>query len=265
MGPDLKRLAEALRERPEPREALLRYARHYDTGWVDEWYAHAGQQREIALAALRNSGDVRRCPGEREAAAALDRAAKSFAAAGRELDARLVRDAARLRALQKQLAAAGCGLRVGEPLCATLSNLIAQGRIKDADALRKEYNVVDRGYARLKLRALCNAGRWADLHQWVTGGRRPPMPYEAVVAECVRVGSLDEASRYAPLVKDYALRAEALCRCARFADAAIVARENDDVDVLLAVRAQCERNGRDPALAALVEQITAWADAMHAA
>eukprot|EP01065_Artemidia_motanka_P008583 TRINITY_DN14331_c0_g3_i1.p1 TRINITY_DN14331_c0_g3~~TRINITY_DN14331_c0_g3_i1.p1 ORF type:complete len:883 (+),score=190.08 TRINITY_DN14331_c0_g3_i1:59-2650(+) len=262
------RLWESLRHDPARFLALMRtkdearlqhqsYCRKHDTALLESLLTDGKQHRELAFLAMAATMDPRRCNGERSKLQALERAQAHMSELGkdRELDVKLVQDAARLRRVQASLldsVPSHHTIQVGEPLATTLQKLIEAGAGSVADSTRKDFNLSDRAYNRLKLRSLCRAGLMQELRSWIgteKGIRQvaarllgPPIELIEVVAELIKFDRKEDGLMFANRIQDFVKKAEALCMLGEHLQAAAVAKANGSPDVMKVVRAKYRGN-----------------------
>ncbi|CAF3637043.1 unnamed protein product [Rotaria sp. Silwood1] len=126
----------------------------------------------------------------------LTSASKLFREAKNETVAQLVDDEARLIAKQDELEKKLYNVQLkGLSLVDTLEILLINFE-KDADTLRKDFNVNDKRYWWIKIQAYAKKNAWTQLLEF---GKKPtsPIGYEPFVDVCIRSQKLDEARRFA--------------------------------------------------------------------
>jgi hypothetical protein len=88
------------------------------------------------------------------------------------------------------------GIPFNGSIHATISKLIEHGQVDKAGKMKSKFQIPDKRYSWLMVRALVNCQKWAELEQYGAGTRRPPIGYLPFVTQCIAAGALEEAKKY---------------------------------------------------------------------
>ncbi|KAJ1830800.1 Vacuolar protein [Coemansia sp. RSA 2711] len=174
---------------------------------------------------------------------------KSCAFEARTLDTQI-----RLLQAQRQLGEDGYG---GLTLNQTLAKCLADGNYSRAAKLKTEFRVPETRFYHIKIHALVVRRDWAELAR-LAAARKSPVGYRPFVDECVAALQFQEAAKYIPRC-DAADRAPLFLRIGFFHEAAQVAVQARDVDMLRQIHTQAQDPTLQHDVAQHIQQLTGGA------
>eukprot|EP01060_Flectonema_neradi_P037552 TRINITY_DN7596_c0_g1_i1.p1 TRINITY_DN7596_c0_g1~~TRINITY_DN7596_c0_g1_i1.p1 ORF type:complete len:865 (+),score=153.52 TRINITY_DN7596_c0_g1_i1:33-2627(+) len=169
-----------------------------------------------------------------------------------EPEARLLADQLRLEDKQQQLRDQNVAVGPHCSVADTIKLLIVDKKYKEADTLAKNMGMSEKNYWFVKLKTLCAQRRFPELEKWAAGGdswtkaltqklSTTPISFKHFVNECLKAGNPKEASKYISRITDYGMKAEAYCDCDMIDEAIKVCQNNNDPEILLAVRCRVDK------------------------
>jgi len=174
----------------------------------------------------------------------LATAAKTFKTAGADFAARAIEQH---RAL---LTAMGDEGHTKSTL-GTLRQLLNSGDFVRAEQIKKDMRFNEAHFARLKLNALGEQGAFGEIEK-MGKAKRPPCPFEHFIKVCIKAKRPDEAEKYLDRLQGKQ-RIAGLLQMGRYVDAAGVANQSGDIDLVEKCYNQAQR--ADPAAAAEIAQL----------
>ncbi|RKP14753.1 Vps16, C-terminal region-domain-containing protein, partial [Piptocephalis cylindrospora] len=172
---------------------LIHYSRHQDHDLLKDYYFQAddraGTGRLLVEEALEE--------GQGEIKQGLDRlqqASKQFGK-GNAFYAKCTEDQQKLLKLQESLQKEGSGQFIGLSVIDTLYKCLFQGLSSRASKIRSDFKVSERRYWWTALRAHVASRDWEALER-LASVKKPPIPYESFVDECLNAQHASEAKKY---------------------------------------------------------------------
>ena len=242
-----------LRGNSETLRLYQTYCEQRDVTGLMDLFSEMGSVHHAGLWCLRTALYDRRTTLDiRARTKELTKAKNFFAKNGKssDLENRLLGDQLKLEERQQELRNAGVPVGPHCGLADTIKLLIVDKKYKEADSLAKMMGMTDGNYWFIKLRTLCAQLRFSELEKWVAGDNwkkalthklSTPISFKHFVNECLKAGDPKEASKYIPRINDYAMKAEAYCDCGMIEEAVKVSHNNNDPDILLAVRSRVDK------------------------
>ena len=140
--------------------------------------------------------------------------------------------------LQQGLEAKTKAQFVGSSISSTIYRTILLGDESGASKMAKSFNVPDKRYWWIKIRALGELGAWEALEKF-SKDKSSPIGYEPFCDVCFQHNNIGEATKYARRIKDVESKIKWLCRLGQWPDAYMTARDAKQPELLQLVRRDC--------------------------
>jgi hypothetical protein len=235
--------------RPDPADLLGAYCRLQDPALLKQMLFHRRRFEDGGMLAIREAYGARtveeRLRGMKVASGMLYSGHREGGARKAELGFawRATEAQIKLLAMQRDLeAATGESYFVDMSVCETIYNCIVLSRHGKAAAIKNAFQVPDKRFWRLKVKALAECGDWKTLQQFANE-RRPPIGFRPFAEACIRKGVHSEAAKYILRIKDDAARLELFTEIRFWTEAGEVCVKMRDERALMDLGAKCEAAG----------------------
>ena len=123
----------------------------------------------------------------------------------------------------------------------TIYNCIVLSQHRKADRVREIFEVPDKRFWHIKVRALSECADWKLLEKFANEMRPPPIGFVPFARACIRRGEKLEASKYVMRVEDDRLRLELLVEIEFWIEAADLAVRIRDSSTLSSIVTECSK------------------------
>ena len=123
----------------------------------------------------------------------------------------------------------------------TIYNCVVLSQHREAEKVRQIFEVPDRRFWHIKVRALSECADWRLLEKFANEVRPPPIGFVPFARACIRRGEKLEASKYVMRVEDDRLRLELLVEIEFWIEAADLALRIRDAATLSTIVSSCSK------------------------
>jgi len=221
-----------IRSRKGAVDLLVAYCKQQDLDLLKDIYYQAGMPNQSAhvavIEAYQHAELEKRVRGLQIALNLYKDTGDLFASKATETEIRLL-------LVQKELESE-TGERdfVGGSLTDTLFRLIASRNLKRAQKIKSDFKVPDKRFWWVAVRALSTARDWATLEQFAKS-KKSPIGFRPFAEMCIEQGAMDEAAKYIAMLSDSAERVQMFLLVNAIREAAQVAFEQKDVQLLQSI------------------------------
>eukprot|EP00039_Didymoeca_costata_P016266 m.287847 g.287847 ORF g.287847 m.287847 type:complete len:856 (+) comp16368_c0_seq11:226-2793(+) len=226
--------------RPGARELFLQHCRQSERETLRDYYYQHDLLRDYSHMLIEDAYAEKSVDGSirllREATRSYHQAKDPFMQKESE-------DAARLLEAQKALEQVIKKPFVDLPLGDTIYECILSGDQDRANRLKKDFKVPDKRFWWIKVKALGQAGNWAEMERF-SKSKRPPIGYEPFAKECIDKSNGFEAKKYIIKIPSIEERIPLYLKINGFAEAVDCAAQlkNDELYDMIASSAKGRRD-----------------------
>ncbi|EFJ24200.1 hypothetical protein SELMODRAFT_101752 [Selaginella moellendorffii] len=231
----------AVQDKPLARNLFIAYARQNEPDVLKKFFASIGQLHRVgelllweAWAQSKNPVTRQGSPLQGPRIRLIEEAQRLFShSKEHDFEAKACDEQARLLKIQHELEAkTGKAIFVDTSVSDTIRTCIVLKNHREAQRIRVEFKVVpDKRFYWLKILALAYIKDWDALEKF-SKERRPPVGFKPFVEACLQEGQTSEALKYIQKLSDPEEKAEAYAQAGMAKEAAEVAAQAKDSEIL---------------------------------
>ncbi|KAL2315263.1 hypothetical protein POMI540_1304 [Schizosaccharomyces pombe] len=185
-----------LNEYPDAVKVYVEFAKKNDRKTLHDFFYQDDNKQGIAVLAVE---DTLKTATVNQRITSLKSAAKVCSESKElSLEEKCLGDEIKLLQLQQTYEDQFTGNFVGLTVNEVVVKLIQINQTQRANKLRSEFQIPEKRFAWLKLRALVAIRDWVQIEQWAGSMRRSPIGFEPFVTEILSAGNKKEAAKYIP-------------------------------------------------------------------
>eukprot|EP01012_Entosiphon_sulcatum_P000743 TRINITY_DN10128_c0_g1_i1.p1 TRINITY_DN10128_c0_g1~~TRINITY_DN10128_c0_g1_i1.p1 ORF type:complete len:838 (-),score=192.58 TRINITY_DN10128_c0_g1_i1:55-2568(-) len=189
---------------PQARDLIIAYCQEQDPKFLEQYYMTTQNTHCAAYMSIRQYFET---ADMKEKDRCLKQAKEGFAAKKKEAEAKIMEEQVQLLRTQEELEkATGKPIFLGLSVNETMYHAFMENQAKRAAKIQKDFNVPNKRFWWVKLRALCDQKDWESLEKFAK--EKSPIGYKPFVEECLKAGSPAQAGKYIPKVTDVRERVE---------------------------------------------------------
>lgn len=251
---DVQQFIRTISKQPEALDMFISYCKEQEPSLLPELYATPGQEHRALSHKFFTAFHK---PNVAEQIPSFEKLASSFSKE-QTFERSVAQEQAALLALQRSLDNTLTDSNVnfvGKTISETLHHLILLGANKQVQKVRETFQVPDKRYWWIKIKALASIQAWDQLFLF-SKQKKSPVGFAPFAEVCLDADEITEAVKYIPNISDPITRLDFFIRVGAYVQAATVAsKEIRDLDPEIAERIWRECKKEDPEVLPRVEQL----------